>query len=83
MSAARELKFENGKITAFPVKELQHLLKDEDECLERTENGFVVKRQNREPLTYVGDIKDIKILRDGFVAEIFVNDGEEVYTVLL
>ena len=39
------------------------MLKDEDACLERTENGFVVKRNAREPLTYVGDIKDIKILR--------------------
>ena len=36
---------------------------DEDECLERTENGFIVKRNGREPITYVGDIKDIKIVR--------------------
>lgn len=62
---------------------MQHLLKEEDECLERTENGFVVKRNGREMLTYVGQIRDIKILRDGFIAEIFVNGGEEVYTVLL
>ncbi len=83
MSVPRELTLKDGKITAFPVKEAQYLLKDEDECLERTENGFVVKRNGRMPLTYAGDIKDIKILRDAYIAEIFVNGGEEVYTVLL
>ena len=62
---------------------LQHLLKDEDECLERTENGFIVKRNGREPITYVGDIKDIKILRDAYIVEIFVNGGEEIYSALL
>jgi len=83
MSIPRELKLLDGKITAFPVKEVQHLLKEEDACLERTETGFIVKRTGRAPFTFVGKIKDLKILRDGFVAEIFVNGGEEVYTVLL
>lgn len=83
MSVPRELKLKGGKITAFPIKELQHLLKDEDECLERTENGFIVKRNGREPITYVGDIKDIKILRDAYIVEIFVNGGEEIYSALL
>ena len=83
MSVPRELKLKGGKITAFPIKELQHLLKDEDECLERTESGFIVKRNGREPITYVGDIKDIKILRDAYIVEIFVNGGEEIYSALL
>lgn len=83
MSIPRELKLKDGKITAYPVKELQHLLKDEDECLERTENGFIVKRNGREPITYVGDIKDIKILRDAYIVEIFINGGEEIYSALL
>ena len=79
----REIKVEGGKITAYPIEELQYLLKDEDPCLERTENGFRVERTNREPLVYEGEITDLKILRDEYVAEIFVNGGEEVYTVLL
>jgi sucrose-6-phosphate hydrolase len=83
MSVPRELKLKDGKITAFPIKELQHLLKDEDECLERAENGFIVKRNGREPITYVGDIRDIKILRDAYIVEIFVNGGEEIYSALL
>ncbi len=83
MSVPREIKTQNGKITAYPVSELRHLLKDEDDCIEHTENGFIVKREGREPLTYDGEIRDLKILRDGYVAEIFVNGGEEVYTVVL
>lgn len=83
MSVPREFKLTDGKITAYPVEELHHLLKDEDECLERTQNGFIVKRSNREPLIYEGEIKALKIIRDGYIAEIFVNGGEEIYSVLL
>lgn len=83
MSAAREVKFENGEFTLYPIKEYYHLLKDEDSCLTRTESGFYVERTGREPLKYVGTVEDIKILRDAYMAEIFVNGGREVYTVLL
>ena len=83
MSVPRELKLENGKITAYPIKELQHLLKDEDECVKRTDKGFIIERPGRSPVIYEGEINDLKILRDGFIAEVFVNGGEEVYTVLL
>jgi sucrose-6-phosphate hydrolase SacC (GH32 family) len=79
----REIKVEDGRMTAYPIEELQYLLKDEDPCLVRTEKGFTVERANRDPLVYEGEIKDLKILRDEYVAEIFVNGGEEVYTVLL
>jgi len=83
MSVPRELKLENGRITGYPVKELCHLLNDEDPCLERTDSGFIVKRTGREPLVYEGEIRELKVLRDGYIAEIFVNGGEEIYTVLL
>ncbi len=83
MSVPRELKLTGGRITAYPATEVQHLLKEEDPCLERTETGFRVERTGREPLVYEGPIHDLKILRDGYLAEIFVNGGEEVYTVLL
>ena len=83
MSIPRELKLENGKITAYPIKELQHLLKDEDESVKRTENGFIIEREGRSPVVYEGNINDIKILRDGYIVEVFINGGEEVYTVLL
>lgn len=83
MSIPRELRFEDGKISAYPIEEVRHLLKDDDECLERTESGFAVKRKNREPLIYHGEISELKILRDGYIAEIFINGGEKSYSVLL
>lgn len=82
-SVPRELRLEDGKISAYPVEELRYLLKDSDPCLKRTENGFTVERQGRESLVYEGEITELKIIRDAYVAEIFVNGGREVYTVLL
>ena len=83
MSAPREIKFVDGRLYGYPIKELWHLLKDSDPCLERTESGFVVKREGREPLVYKGEITDLKILRDEYIAEIFINGGEKIFTVLL
>lgn len=82
-SIPREVTFKNGKIYGYPVKELQHLLKDSDEAVKFTDDGFIVERTDRDPLIYKGPTDNIKILRDGYILEIFVNDGEEVYTVLL
>ena len=83
MSVPREIKLEDGKISAYPIEELRHLLKDEDESVMRTENGFVIERTGREPVIYEGEIDDIKILRDGFVVEVYINGGQEIYTALL
>ena len=83
MSVPREIKLENGRITAFPAKEVQHLLTDCDEALIRTEEGFVINRQNREPVVYKGKIRELKMIRDGYILEVFINGGEEIYTVLL
>ena len=83
LSVPRELKLENGVITAYPIEELQFLLKDEDEAVKRTENGFIIERNGRDPVVYTGEISDLKILRDGFVVEVYVNRGQEVYTALL
>lgn len=83
MSVPRELKLKDGKITAWPAEEVQHLLKDEDDAVRRTENGFVIERAGRDPVVYEGEIRDLQILRDGYIVEVFVNGGEEVYTALL
>ncbi len=83
MSVPREIKLEGGEITAYPIEELQYLLKDEDDSVRRTENGFIIERSGREPVVYEGEIKDLKILRDGYVVEVYVNGGKEVYTALL
>ena len=83
MSVPREIKFENGKITAFPVEEVRHLLKDNDPALKRTETGFIIERQGREPVIYQGKITNLKLIRDGYIIEVYINGGEEIYTALL
>ena len=82
-SVPREITVKDGVIRAYPVEEVRHLLKDDDPCLVRTVNGFTVERAGRDPVVYEGEIKELKILRDGYMAEIFVNGGQEVYTALL
>lgn len=83
LSVPRELKCENGRITAYPVEEVRHLLTDSDPALKKTDTGFVIERQGRTPVVYDGEIRELKILRDGYIIEVFVNGGEEVFTALL
>ncbi len=83
LSLPRELKCENGRITGYPVAEVQHLLTDSDPAVKRTPDGFVILRTDRDPVVYKGEIRDLKILRDEYIVEVFVNGGEEIYTALL
>ena len=61
----------------------QHLLKDEDESLKRTPTGFIVERERRDPFVYEGKIDDLKIIRDECILEVFVNGGQEIFSILL
>lgn len=83
LSLPCEITVENGKIYAYPVEEVRHLLKDGDEVVKITRDGFLVEREGRTPVEFVGKITDLKILKDEYVVEIFVNKGEFVYTVIL
>lgn len=83
MSTPRELFIKDEKVHAYPIKELQHLLKDNDPSVVITDNGFVINREGREPAVYTGVIKDLKILRDEYMIEVFVNGGEAIYTCIL
>ncbi|MBR6812862.1 MAG: glycoside hydrolase family 32 protein [Oscillospiraceae bacterium] len=83
LSVPRELTYKDGKVFAYPPREVQHLLKDSDPCVMRTENGFVIHRSGRESLVHEGEVRALAILRDEYVAEVFVNGGECVYSVLL
>lgn len=83
LSVPRELKLEDGRITAWPVEEVRHLLKDSDPAVVRTEKGFIIKRTGREPVVYEGEVRDLGIIRDGYIIEVFVNGGEQVYSALL
>ena len=83
MSLPCEVTFENGKLCAFPVSEVRHLLTDQDPAIKRTGNGFCIQRAGRESVKYTGVIHDLKCLRDEDILEVFVNGGEEIYTALL
>ncbi len=83
MSVPRELKVRDGKITAFPIKEVRHLLRDSDPAVKITETGFIIERSGREPVIYNGELNHLKILRDGCIIEVFVNSGKSVYSALL
>ncbi|MBQ8741787.1 MAG: glycoside hydrolase family 32 protein [Clostridia bacterium] len=83
MSLPREIFIRDSKICGYPIEEIRYLLKDEDPAVKRTEDGFTVERVGREALVYKGEIRDIKLLRDEFILEIFVNGGEEIFSVLL
>ena len=83
MSLPRELTLKNGIIRGYPIEEVRHLLKDSDPALRRTANGFEIERKGREPVVYEGEINELKLLRDEYVLEVFINGGEEIYTVLL
>ena len=83
MSVPRQLTLRDGKVYGYPVEEVQHLLKDEDPCVKRTDTGFIIERTGRDPVIYTGEITELKILRDAYIVEVFVNKGQEIYSVLL
>ena len=83
MSVPREIKLVDDKIYGYPVEEVQHLLKDSDNALIRRADGFRIKRDRRKSVTYKGEIRDLKIIRDEYILEVFINGGEEIYSVLL
>lgn len=86
MSIARELTLSDGVVRGYPVEELRHLLRESDSALKRTESGFEIARTDREPVVYTArekKIEKLEMIRDGYVLEVFVNGGEEIYTVLL
>ena len=83
MSVPRQIFTKNGKVYGYPVEEVQHLLKDSDEAVKMTEDGFIIERKNRESVVHRGTATDIKIIRDSYILEVFVNGGETVYSVLL
>lgn len=83
MSLPRELFIKDKNIYAYPIEEVRHLLKDEDEAVKITDDGFVIERVGRESVVYRGEITDLKILRDEYVVEVFVNGGEAIYTAIL
>lgn len=59
------------------------MLKDSDPAVKLTRTGFVIERYKRAPVIYNGEINELKIIRDEYIVEVFVNGGEKVFTALL
>ena len=83
LSVPKELTVRDGRVRAYPVEEVRHLLRTEDPAFRRTPDGFVVERAGRDPVVYAGGAKKIEMIRDGYILEVFLDDGAEVYTALL
>ncbi len=82
LSLPREMTLRDGKVYAYPIKELQYLLTGCDEAIEMTADGFTVKGAKHE-IVHRGKVHDLKVLRDEYILEIFVNGGETNYTIVL
>ena len=83
MSVPREITYTDGVLRAYPAREVRQFLKEGDDALIRTGDGFRIKRRGRDDVVYSGEIKRLACVRDAYVLEVFVNGGEEVYTALL
>ncbi len=82
LSLPRELSVKDGKVCAYPVAEVCHLLCDTDPAVTMTEDGFTIARCKGD-VVHKGEVRDIKMLRDEYILEVFVNGGEINYTVVL
>lgn len=83
LSLPRELCVRDGRIVAPPAREVRSLLTESDPCVRSTPDGFRIERTGRDPVVYRGDVRRLQILRDAYLVEVFVNDGEAVVTALL
>jgi len=83
LTVPKEIIVKNGRIYCYPVEEVRHLLKDSDPAVEYTDDGFIIKRNLRECVVHKGEVKELKIIRDDYLIEVFVNGGEYVYTAIL
>lgn len=83
LSIPREIVVEDGHICGRPAKEVAHLLKTTDSTVTMTDDGFTVVREAKPSLVHKGAVREIQILRDEYILEIFVNGGESVYSLLL
>lgn len=83
LSVPREIICEDGVIRGRPAREVRRFCRESDPALLRTDGGFLIPRGGREAVQYRGEIRELGIIRDGDVMEVFVNGGEEIYTALL
>lgn len=80
LSAPRTLHVKDGNLLAYPIKELWPFLTDSDPLFKLTSDRAELNVDMPSAKTFTSNIKDVKILRDERIIEVFVNGGEETYT---
>ncbi|MBP3305524.1 MAG: glycoside hydrolase family 32 protein [Oscillospiraceae bacterium] len=83
LTIPREVTVENGRIRTFPVREARHLLTDSHPLVHVSEDCVRMDVPWQHPVEYHGAVKDVKILHDGTLLEVFINGGEAVYSLHL
>ena len=76
-----ELSMKDGKLRAYPVEEAQGLLSGSDELVVVEDDKIRIKADNVAfPVEYSARIDSVRVLRDTKTIEVFVNEGEAVFT---
>ncbi len=83
LTIPREITVKDGKIFSYPVKEAWHLLQDTHPLVHVSENCVKMETPWHKPIEFHGEVKDVKILEDGMLLEVFINGGEAVYCLHL
>ena len=83
LSLPIELVVRDGKLYGVPLEEVRHLLEKQNPNVKRTENGFVIGRTLRENVVFEGEIRELAMLQDEYLMEVFVNGGEQIICAVL
>ena len=83
LSLPIDLVIRDGRLCGVPLAEVQHLLKAENPHVQHTEDGFVIRREQREDVVYKGRFTEMAILQDEYLIEVFLNGGEQILCAVL
>ncbi|MBE6884861.1 MAG: glycoside hydrolase family 32 protein [Ruminococcaceae bacterium] len=72
----RELRLNNGKLSSYPVDHAQLHLTASDKLVHISSNEVVIDTHGKYDLSFKGTVKNVSILRDHNLIEVFVNNGE-------
>jgi len=83
LSLPIELKAEGGKIIGVPLEEVRDLLQKDHPLIEKRADGFIIRREQREDVVYQGPIRDMQVLQDEYLMEVFLNGGQQIICAVL
>ena len=71
------------RVRMVPIAEWEPFLVDRDPAVKTTDTGLIIERGHHPPVVIPGPLDDVKIMRDGYFVEVFVNNGERIYSAVL